>query len=236
MPTTQISLIRLHTEIIKPPRALWVSFEVGRPLGAPNDPPFQKRVLLAALKLLEAPSGPVLEDYPEDAPASASPITTLACPVSFAREQVNLTETERLCAAFKREMTSMRPWYDTAVRRRERTTLGVSGLDLDSLGGFICSFLEGNLPENPREDIPLAYTLNLAASDLKAFYFEGITAQPGQESPSARVLSDWFWGETMAAKALLAVKEACAKSEDALLQIVGGALIIPASVARAGRK
>ena len=38
LPTTQISLIRLHTEITKPPRALWVSFELGRPLGVPGDP------------------------------------------------------------------------------------------------------------------------------------------------------------------------------------------------------
>ena len=43
--TTQISLVRLHTEKIKPPRALWVPYELGRPLGQPNDPEFQKRVL-----------------------------------------------------------------------------------------------------------------------------------------------------------------------------------------------
>ena len=68
--TTQISLIREHSESIKPPRALWVSFELGRPLGVPDDPAFQKRVLLAALRLLDTDSGPVLEDFGEDAPAS----------------------------------------------------------------------------------------------------------------------------------------------------------------------
>ncbi len=61
--TTQISLIREHTEIIKPPRALWVPFELGRPLGLPDDPALQTRVLVAALKLLEAERGPVLEDF-----------------------------------------------------------------------------------------------------------------------------------------------------------------------------
>ncbi|MCH7711818.1 MAG: hypothetical protein IH903_09315, partial [Proteobacteria bacterium] len=54
MPTTQISLIREHTEKIVPPRALWVPFELGRPFGAPDDSGFQKRVLLGALELLEA--------------------------------------------------------------------------------------------------------------------------------------------------------------------------------------
>ncbi|MFC1847760.1 hypothetical protein ACFLXV_00400 [Chloroflexota bacterium] len=236
LPTTQISLVRLHTEITRPPRALWVSFELGRPLGVPNDPDFQKRVLIAALKLLEAPSGPVLEDYPEDAPASAGGITTLACPVNFTRQEEITTETEQLCAAFKREMVSLRPWYDMAAGKRGHTTVGVSGVDLDAIGDFLCSFLEGIAPENPREDISLAYTLNLVTDDLKAYYFEGITAQPGQESPSSQVLSDWFWDETLAAKVLLAIRDASKKSEDVLTQIVGKSLIIPAEVIRARRK
>ena len=74
LPTTQISLVREHTEKIKPPRALWVPFELGRPLGPPNDAAFQKRVLIAALKLLEASGGPVLEDYPEDAPGGGESV------------------------------------------------------------------------------------------------------------------------------------------------------------------
>ena len=56
VPTTQVSLIREHTETINPPRALWVPFELGRPLGAPEDPGLQRRVLMAALNLLEAQS------------------------------------------------------------------------------------------------------------------------------------------------------------------------------------
>jgi len=232
VPTTQISLIRLHTEKIKPPRALWVPFELGRPLGVPNDAAFQKGVLLAALELFEAPSGPVLTDFPEDAPATKDQITTLACPVNFSQKEVDLTETEQLCAAFKREIMSMHPWYDMSVQKRGRTTVGVSGLDPETIGDFICSFLEGGLPENPREDISLAYSLNFATDDLKAFYFEGITAQPGQQSPSSEVLSDWFWGETLAGKVLLAIKKVCMENEDRELRRVGVSLIVPASQAQ----
>ena len=47
--TTQISLIRVHTERIQPPRALWVPFDLGRPIGAPDNPDFQTRVVRAAL-------------------------------------------------------------------------------------------------------------------------------------------------------------------------------------------
>jgi hypothetical protein len=72
--------------------------------------------------------------------------------------------------------------------------------------------------------------------DLKAFYFEGITAQPGQESPSSETLADWFWNETVAAKAVLAVREACKRSQDGLLQIAGKALLVPIDVVRQKKK
>ncbi len=205
-----------------------MSFELGRPLGVPNDPSFQKRVLLATLKLLEAPDGPRLEDFPEDAPASPDEITVLSCPVNFTQTGTDIGETEPLQTAFNREIISMRPWYDMAVKKRGRTTVGVSGIGLEAIGDFIYSFRKGVKPENPRDDIPLAYTLKFAVDDLKAYYFEGIIAQPGQESVSSRVLADWFWGETVAGKVLLAVKEAGRTNEDDLIRMVSSKLIVPA--------
>ncbi len=216
---------------MKPPRALWVPFELGRPLGVPDAPAFQRRVLLAALKLLEAPAGPLLEDFPEDAPASAGKVTTLACPVNFAQEGGDLTEPEQLHTSFKKEMVSMRPWYDMAVEKHGRTTVGVSKMNLEDIVDFIYSFLKGVVPENPRDDIPLAYVLKLAVDDLKAYYLEGITAQPGQEAAPSKILSDWFWRDTVAGKVLLAVKEACMKSEDEMIRYVGGKLVVPFKVA-----
>lgn len=228
VPTTQISLVRLHTELTKPPRALWVPFDLGRPLGVPNDPPFQKRVLLATLKLLETPDGPRLEDFPEDAPTSPDEITMLSCPVNFVQKRIAPGETEQLHTAFNREIISMRPWYDIAVKKRGRTTVGVSGINLEAIGDFIYSFLKGVEPENPRDDIPLAYTLKFAVDDLKAYYFEGITAQPGQESVSSQVLADWFWEETVAGKVLLTVKEVGNKNEDDVIRMVTDRLVVPA--------
>ena len=67
--TVALGLIRLHMEKVRVPRGLWLPFELGRPLGEPGDSAFQRRVLLAALSLLERGDGPViLEDYPEEAP------------------------------------------------------------------------------------------------------------------------------------------------------------------------
>jgi len=67
--TVAISLIRPQTENTKPPRALWVPFELGRPFGPPGDAAFQRRVILAALGMLERDKGPVIiEDFPDDDP------------------------------------------------------------------------------------------------------------------------------------------------------------------------
>ncbi len=230
--TTQISLIRLHTERTNPPRALWVPFELGRPLGRPNDPALQKRVLLAALRLLEAPTGPVIEDFPEDVPASAGQVDTLSCPVTFAQPEVDADETDQLCAAFKREMLSLRPWYDLAVEKHGRTTAGTSGIDVDALGDFVCSFLGDDEPESPLAGVPAAYALKFAAEDVKAYYLEGITAQPDQESVSSEILVDWFWSETVAGQVLQKIREIRGTSEDGLMRIVSGALIVPSRIAR----
>ena len=64
--TTGISLVRENAAAMRPPRMLWVPFPLGRPLGRAGDAEFQHRVIAHGLDLLHRPSGPVLEDYPED--------------------------------------------------------------------------------------------------------------------------------------------------------------------------
>ncbi len=63
--TVMISSVRAQTERLHPPRALHCEFPLGRPLGKPGDPAFQRTVLDAAFALLRAPVGPVLVDFPE---------------------------------------------------------------------------------------------------------------------------------------------------------------------------
>lgn len=227
IPTTQVSLIRLHTEIIKPPRALWVPFELGRPLGVPNDAGFQKRVLMAVLKLLDIPEGPVLEDFLEDAPAAEGRAAALACPVDFSRPEAGSTETDKLCRALQREIRSMQPWYERSLKDSGRTTVGISGIDPENLADFICTFFDDETPATPHPDISPGYALNLAIDDLKAYYAEGLTSQPGQSSPSSKAFSNWFWGETIASKVILRLAQKLGKSENSIMQIVGKVLLVP---------
>ena len=141
IPTTQVSLVREHTAALQPPRALWVPFMLGRPLGVPNDAAFQTRVLLAALRLLECESGPVLEDFPEDAPhvdLGEAP-EGLACPVNFPRADGSGSLTEE----FADEVLQLEAWHDVALKHRGRTTLGVTGLTTGEIVEFLASWLTG---------------------------------------------------------------------------------------------
>jgi hypothetical protein len=61
--TVSISLLREVTAIIKPPRSLFVSFPMGYPLGEPDNPELQHKVIAAALALLGRSDVPVLEEF-----------------------------------------------------------------------------------------------------------------------------------------------------------------------------
>ncbi len=52
IPTVSVTLCREITERVAPPRALFVDFPFGYPLGAPNDAPLQTRIVVSALALL----------------------------------------------------------------------------------------------------------------------------------------------------------------------------------------
>src|ERR1700686_2379884 len=61
--------VRAQMEKTRPPRGLWTSAQLGRPVGEPEDKAFQRRIVLAALRLLERTDGPlILEDFAEDPP------------------------------------------------------------------------------------------------------------------------------------------------------------------------
>ena len=58
--TVALQLLREVAVAVRPPRALWVPFPHGYPLGEPDDPAGQRAVLEAALRLAEAEGGPPL--------------------------------------------------------------------------------------------------------------------------------------------------------------------------------
>ncbi|HEY2870895.1 MAG TPA: hypothetical protein VGJ56_03195 [Reyranella sp.] len=201
--------MREHTEIVRPPRALWVTFELGRPLGIPDDPPFQRRVAKAALDLLARTDGPILADYPEDVP-EVTDFSGWACPINLAPSQVD---------SLAAEIDRLATWYDQSVARQSRTTVGVSGLDMPAAGALVTRALNGDLPE--------AQPLKEAIDDLRAYYLEAASAFPDPGTVTTR--KKWFWDETQLARALLALQPKLAASDDPQHKILGHLTLIPAT-------
>lgn len=224
VPSTQVSLVREHTEIIRPPRALWVPFMLGRPLGAPHDPAFQRKVLLAALRLFEEPSGPVLRDFPEDAPGSAAAVEDgEVCPVNFSRPLVSGPGEYALARALAEEIAQLEPWHDLARRRRGRSTVGVSGRTPAEAGAYVVSHLAAGRPE-PRQ----VQALKHACDDLRAFYEEAGSAQPG--ALSGPELERWLYLGTVYGEVLRALQPVCVQSDDPALRHFGKLLLIPRAI------
>ncbi len=71
--TVVIQLLREVAERVRPPRALFVPFPHGYPLGKPNDPQTQHAIIEAALRLLENRTlrAPALVNFVTGAPAPA---------------------------------------------------------------------------------------------------------------------------------------------------------------------
>lgn len=214
--TTQISLVREHTEAMKPPRALWVPFVLGRPFGVPNDAAFQRRVLLATLRLLEKPSGPVLEDFAEDAPAPAGGDTeAFVCPVSFALPDTG----GDLAAEFQREIAELSTWYELTKKKRGRTTASLCGLSLSQAAKFVSDIAGNDATPSYRKDLDILPALRLACHDIRAYYHESVAAQPGVKA--AAEAEEWFWTKTAAGKTMFRLRETCNASRNEALQRFG---------------
>lgn len=228
--TVAIALIRPQAENTKPPRALWVPFELGRPLGPPGDPAFQRRVLLAALSLLEREDGPVLiEDFAEDDPrerpdpAWRPPVPPGANPAGSA---------DALAAGLEAEIGALDDAHRRWVARHGRTTVGLSGLPVGEAARYVGAWLRGAAPPSPRDDFSAPLMLRFAVDDLKAYCLEAAAA--GDAQPSSRQLGDWLWRETATGAALHALRAVLLGHEDERLRLIVSSFIVPGARVRPG--
>ncbi|MBV8168342.1 MAG: hypothetical protein JO021_16210 [Alphaproteobacteria bacterium] len=220
--------MREHTEIIQPPRALWVTFVLGRPLGAPDDPALQTRVLRAALALLDAPSGPVLADYPER--IAEADLEGWACPVNFAAKQD--ASPDDLAAALQREIRTLAPWHLRAIEQAGRTTVGVSTMTMPDAAAFLAAWLDdaAPAPTGPASLKP-SDAIKYAIEDLKAFYLEAARAQPGGARLSIAQQAEWLWGGTALGRLFLALQPVLARNADPLIRWISVRTLVPATQA-----
>lgn len=204
--TVAIGLIRAQMEKVRPPRGLWVPFELGRPLGEPEDAPFQRRVLLAALGLLERRDGPtLLEDFPDDPPGWLDrpgwrpPFQTAPGDEAGA------------------EIAAIRPFWERARARFGRSTVGLSEWRPEEWPDVAARFLAGERPS--------AVAIRFMVDDMKAYYNEA--AQSVGEAPASRQIDAWFWTETEAARLILRLRAAARVDPDKALAMIGERFLVP---------
>jgi hypothetical protein len=150
--TVAIGLVRPQ---IEKTRALWVPFELGRPFGPPADPAFQKRVILAALRLLERRDGPlVIADFPADDPRRLPDPQWRPPPTA---------------AALDDEIALLDNSYRRSVTARGGTTVGLSTLPMAAVGGYAGAWRRGESPARPVAGMSPPLALRFAVDDLKAY-------------------------------------------------------------------
>ena len=210
--TVAVALVREHAERVRPPRALWVPFYFGYTMGKPDDPDFQHQVLSAALATLEAGSGPVLADYPEE----AGPI---GLPQASEVSASSNGDTKPLDAAG--EITALRGYYERWQERRGRTAVGVTGIPQRQFRGII-RFLEAyaesddaDMDDRPA-DVSVPQFVRYCADDLKAFCYEARMAQ--RPNDGEEDIHRWFWGETAVGALIDSITQRLNGTGDAKLQ------------------
>ena len=218
--TVAIALIRPQAERTRPPRALWVPFELGRPFGPPSDPRFQRRVLMSALRLLESGQGPVLlTDFPDDDPRET--------------DDPRWTPPIDREPDLEREIAALAPAYARSCKQRGRTTVGLSGLAPDAAARFVGAWLAGSPPPSPVGELSPILCLRFAADDLKAYAQESALA--GDAKPSSRQLAHWLWNETQIGTALHRIRDGLVTASDERAKLVGQMFLVPALHVRAGQ-
>ena len=129
------------------------------------------------------------------------------------------------------------PWHAESLKRRGRTTVGISGASIDQieqLATLLADFATGEEPSEGEIDWnhPMPARLKFASDDLRAFYHESVTAQPGASYPTDADLNNWLFNQTLLGTVLRRIVARMSESED---RRVSGMVIgmIPAGFARA---
>lgn len=203
--TVALSLVRGQIERTRPPRALHCEFPLGRPLGRPRDPEFQRRVLAAAFALFERPAGPVLETFSEQiADESDQP---LACPLP---PRIDLT----LPAAVD-EALGLRPAYERARAASGRTAVG-RVLDADGIADALARLVRVADGE-PWQEVGLPGPPQEVVLDIRGYYEEAALAL-ADHVPAARASESWLYRSTATGRLLHRV-QAELKAQEAPLPV-----------------
>lgn len=196
---------RKQAEGIGPPRGLYCAFPLGRPLGKPLDPAYQRRVLDAAFALLDAPASPASPSPSSPPPGSAAaPETTEPLIVDFPDGIEDEADQPLACPIPPRldpneapaiaEARALRPAYERGLARTGAPQVG-RVVDADGVPEAIRPFVavvEG-APWNAVEYA--GGRIGELLLDIRAYY-ETAALGLSDHVPAARASESWYHRKT----------------------------------------
>ena len=199
MATVAIGSIRGQIYGTAPPRGLFCDFPLGRPLGVPGDPAFQRRVIERAFDMLER-TEPAVEDYEgviEDGDSQP-----LACPLP-ARMDPDVHPAID-------EAKGLRPAYDRAIAKYGNRAGAVRLLDADSIPAAIESFIrvaEGH----PWKQAGIPGIPARVSQDIRGYY-EMAAMEIADHTPAAWAGYRWFRDQTKTGEVIKKARDAMRES------------------------
>lgn len=199
--TVAIAAIRGQIEKTAPPRALYAEFPLGRPLGKPHDPVYQRRVIDAAFELFDAPSGPVLVDFPDTIDDDSAQQLSCTIPPRFDPDLHPAID----------EAIGVRPAYNRTVGRAGTTSVGRAGTadDMPAILEALVRIGEGT--PHADAEVPGGDVL-AAAMDVRSYY-EEVAQSLADHVPGARQVDTWIYNETAAGEVIHAAQKALHDTE-----------------------
>ena len=199
MATVAIGSIRGQIYGTAPPRGLFCDFPLGRPLGVPDDPAFQRRVIERAFAMLER-TEPAVEDYEiviED--GETQPLT---CPLPARMDPDAHPAID--------EAKGLRPAYDRAIAKYGNRAGAVRLLDADSIPAAIESFIrvaEGH----PWKQAGIPGIPARVSQDIRGYY-EMAAMEIADHTPAAWAGYRWFRDQTKTGEIIRQARDAMRES------------------------
>jgi hypothetical protein len=205
--------VRQQAEAIAPPRALYCDFPLGRPLGKPNDPPYQRRVLDAAFALLERTDGPFIVDFPETITDEAD--LPLACPLPPRHDPDAHPAVD--------EARGLRPAWQRTYAANGATQVG-RVVTPDGIGDAVALFAAVADDEVNWKSVSWpGRDLTAALMDIRLYYEEAAFAL-ADHVPGAHQSDAWFYEATEMGALLRRFKERVEAQDP---PFPGGAYLLP---------
>ena len=203
-----LSLVREHTEKVKPPRAVYVPFPLGLPVGHPGNVAEQRAVLDLAFSTLSATGGPVLLEYRDDASADEVGSPAQASEIDVAADARTLD--------FATEVTLMRRYWEQRLAATGRTGVGLSKIPPPRFRGIV-RFLEAyvndpSIDTELRSDTPVPAFIRHCVEDLRVMYTEARLQTHPHESSVDR--QRWLLGSTALGVMIRRVRDVMDASDD----------------------